>query len=346
MGDKMKTHYTTVFSILVYILKNNYLIFTYLFIPLLMKDYQNTSYIAPLIFIVVCALMILILPKKIGEVKYNEILNKSFIAKLSYYVVQFIMLVLNVVIVSYTISRIFFYNYNIMLFIIATILVVIYISTSDIEVILNSSSFLFLIAIILIIFPVFLANEVKDFTLLMPFFEFDGMSLLLIFYFILDAISTILNGAKIKGKISKWKLSIPIFIMLLFMTLELLNIIVITGTTFLLNNEFLGFFTLFIQDTINYIGNLGLFFLYVIPVVGCFKAGFALRRVKDFLKVKESLFNDIIMFSISLFLIMFCINFLQYQQVIYYLVIISIPLLLIPYILIIINRSPTYEIHF
>ena len=80
MGDKMKTHYTTVFSILVYILKNNYLIFTYLFIPLLMKDYQNTSYIAPLIFVVVCFLMILILPKKIGEVKYNEILNKSFIA--------------------------------------------------------------------------------------------------------------------------------------------------------------------------------------------------------------------------------------------------------------------------
>ena len=346
MGDKMKTHYTTVFSILVYILKNNYLIFTYLFIPLLMKDYQNTSYIAPLIFIVVCTLMILILPEKIGEVKYNEILNKSFIAKLSYYVVQFIMLVLNVVIVSYTISRIFFYNYNVMLFIIATILVVIYISTSDIEVILNSSSFLFLIAILLIIFPVFLANEVKDFTLLMPFFEFEGMSLLLIFYFILDAISTILNGAKIKGKISKWKLSIPIFITLLFMTLELLNIIVITGTTFLLNNEFLGFFTLFIQDTINYIGNLGLFFLYVIPVVGCYKAGYSLRNIKNGFKIKDNLFHNILIFIILVFLTSVIIYYTEIPKLSFILVLISTILLSFTYIFIIINRSQNYEIKF
>ena len=154
------------------------------------------------------------------------------------------------------------------------------------------------------------------------------------------------SNVKMKRRIKKWDIFIPVSIMLLFMSLELVNIIILTGTTYLKGNEFLGFFSLFIQDTINYVGNLGLFFLYVIPVVGCFKAGFALRRVKDFLKVKESLFNDIIMFSISLFLVMFCINFLQYQQVIYYLVIISIPLLLIPYILIIINRSPTYEIHF
>lgn len=342
----MKGHFATLFSVLVYTLKNNYLIFVYIFIPLLMQKYQNISYIPPLLFIPITILLIVLLPKKIGEIEYSKILKKSFIAKYSYYVVQVLMLILNIIIVSYTIRIMFFYDENIIPFILSAILVTIFISNNKIEVIFNSSSFLLLIAIILIIIPVFLATDVKDFTLLMPLNDFKGFSFLLLFYFILDAISIVLSGANIKKKLSKWHLLIPIIIMLIFMSLELVNIIIITGDTYLINNEFLGFFTLFIQDTINYIGNLGLFFLYVIPVVGCFKAGYALRKIKDAFNIGNSLFANTLLLIILFFIIFGLIYFVEIPMFSYIVIFLSTILLSIVYVFIIINRSRNYEIKF
>jgi hypothetical protein len=192
----MKKHFATLFSVLVYTLKNNYLIYVYLFIPLLMNSYQNISYIAPIIFIPIALILILILPKKIGEIDYTGILNKSYIAKYSYYIVQFLLMILNIVLVSYTIREMFFYEENIVLFVVSSLLVTLYISMNKMEVIFNSSSFMLLVAILLIILPISLANEVKDFTLLLPLNDFEGYSFLLIFYFIFDAISIVLSGAK------------------------------------------------------------------------------------------------------------------------------------------------------
>ena len=342
----MKSHNTTVFSVGVFVLKSNYLIFTYLFIPLLIKEYQNTSYIAPLICIPICFILILLLPKKISEVDYQKILNKSFVPKMSYYLVQTISLLLNSLIVAYTIQRMFFYDNGLMLFVVATVLIVIYISCSKVEVIFNSSTFLLIVAILLIVFPVFLATDVKDFTLLRPLYPFKGFEFVLLLYFIFDSISIVFSGAKTKGKMTKWKLSVPIFIMLFFMSLELLNIIIITGDKYLLENEFLGFFTLFIQDTINYIGNLGLFFLYVIPVVGCFKAGYSLRKIKEGFGIGNNFFTNIILSIILIFLIYCGIYFLLIPKVSLYLIFVSTILLFILYVFIILNRSPNYEIRF
>ena len=333
-------------AFLVYTLKNNYLIFIYIFIPLLMKDYENISYFIPLIFIPITFILIMLLPKKLSEINYNGILNRSFLVKISYYLVQLISFILNVLIVCYTVQRMFFYEESIILFLITAVAISIYISNSKIEVIFNSSSLLFIIAILLIIFPVFLATDVKDFTLIRPLYEFEGLSFLLLFYFILDGISMVLSGVNIKGKITKWKLSIPIFIMLIFMSLELLNIIVVSGTTYIIDNEFLGFFMLFIQDTINYIGNLGLFFLYVIPVVGCFKAGYSLRRIKDGFNLGDSLFLNIIIFILTFFIIYMIIHFINIPIITYYMIIASTVLLGITYLFIIINRSENYEIRF
>ena len=342
----MKKHSATLFSVLVYTLKNNYLIYVYLFIPLLMNSYQNISYIAPIIFIPISLILILILPKKIGEIDYSGILNKSYIAKYSYYIVQFLLMILNIVLVSYTIREMFFYEENIVLFVVSSLLVTLYISMNKMEVIFNSSSFMLLVAILLIILPISLANEVKDFTLLLPLNDFEDFSFLLIFYFIFDAISIVLSGAKLNKKISKWKLSIPIVIMLIFMSLELLNLIVVAGDRYLMENEYLGFFTIFIQDTINYIGNLGLVFLYVIPVVGCYKSGFCLRRIKDGFKIKDNIFINIILFIVLFFVIYSIIYFIDIPLFSTTVIFISTILLLIVYIFIILNRSLNYEIKF
>ena len=311
-----------------------------------MRQYQNISYIPVLLVIPITIILFFLLPKKIGEINYSEILQKTIVVKFSYSIVQFLTMLLNIILVSYTISRMFFYNNNILLFIIPTILIVLYISKNEIEVIFNSSSFLYLIAILLIVVPVFLANEVKDFTLLMPFYEFDGFSFLLLLYFILDAVSVLLYGIKTNKKITKWKLSIPVFVMLIFMALELINIVIITGDSYLIDNEFLGFFTLFIQDTINYIGNLGLFFLYVIPVVGCYKAGVSLRNLKNIIKHKDSLFADIILFVVLLFLVALIIYYLDITKFSFILIFTSTIFLAITFLFIFLNRSLNYEVRF
>lgn len=342
----MKEHNTTIFSVLTFMLKSNYLIYIYLFIPLLMGRYGNVSYLTTLIFIPVVALLVFALPKKIGEINYFEKLQKSFIPRLSYYVVQLISVVLNTMIVAYSIQRIFFYNNSLFIFLLATVLIIVYISTSKVEVIFNSSTFLLLVAILLVMFPVFLATDVRDFTLLKPFYMFEGFEFLLLLYFVFDAISIIFSNAKTKKKFTRTKILIPIVIMFIFMSLELINIIIITGDRYLIDNEFLGFFTLFIQDTINYIGNLGLFFLYIIPVVGCFKAGYSLRKIKDGFRIKDNLLVNVLISIILLFVTYFVIYFYELPGLSLTLIFISTIALSILYIFIVLNRSANYEIIF
>ena len=342
----MRNHETSLFAFLVFTLKGNYLLFTYLFVPLLIQKYENMAYLAPLFCFLITIGLFILLPKKMRYIDFNKIIEKSFIAKVSYLITQAISFFINVSLVGYVVSNGFFSEVNSLIFIISSLIVSIFISKSKLEVILNSSAFLLVIAVLLIIFPLFLTNDVKDYNFLKPIQSFEGFDFILLFYFILDSITMVFSGVKMKRKIKKWDIIIPVAIMCIFMSLELVNIIVLTGTTYLTDNEYLGFFSLFIQDTINYIGNLGLVFLFVIPVVGCFKAGYSLRRIKDSFSYQENLFNDIVIFSISLLLIMVITNFYSYQTVLYNLILISIPLYLVAYILILINRSPTYEIHF
>ena len=342
----LKNNYTTLFSVLVYTLKSNYLLFTYLFVPILVEDYKNTAYLAPVVTFLIVFLLILFLPKKLGEIDYNTIINKSFLAKLSYYIAQVIAVLLNVVITSYTVGRMFFYEYDLTIFIVVTVLCVLFIAYNSIEVIFNSSTFLLIVGILLIIFPLFLTNDVKDYSLLKPFNLNITQSFLLLLYFGLDGISIVLSGAKFKKKLSKWKLLIPIGIIFFFMSLEILNIILVTGFTFLLDNEFLGFFSLFIQDTINYIGNLGLIFLFVIPVVGCFRAGYSLRKIKDGFNINNKFLSNLIIGLVLFFISYYVISYLDVFLFSYYAVIVSIFLLAVVYIFIIINRRPTYEIRF
>lgn len=342
----MKEHNSTIFSVLIFMLKSNYLIYIYLFIPLLMKSYGNVSYLTTLIFIPIVCILIFFLPKKITDINYFERLNKTFIPKISFCLNQLISVFMNTIIVSYVIHRIFFYNYSLILFLVATVVIVIYISNSEVEVIFNSSTFLFLVAILLVLFPVFLATDVRDFTLLKPFYMFEGMEFILLLYFVLDGVCILYSNAKTKKKITKGKLLIPLITMFIFMSLELLNIIIITGDRYLIDNEFLGFFTLFIQDTINYIGNLGLLFIYIIPITGCFKAGYSLRKIKDIFKIKDTLLTNVVLTLFFLIISYLTIYFIKLPFLFMWLIIASTILLSILYIFIIINRSLNYEIIF
>ena len=135
---------TTLFSVLVYTLKSNYLLFSYLIPPILLQTYGNSSYLASLACFLVVLLLVFLLPKNIGEINYLDRLNKSFLVKISYYLLQVCQTILFTLLVSYTVGRMFFNDTNILIFIIVSVAIVIYLSTNSVEVIFNSSTFLFI----------------------------------------------------------------------------------------------------------------------------------------------------------------------------------------------------------
>ena len=342
-----KNSTTTLLSVVVYILKSNYLLFTYLFVPILINDYKNTAYLAPIISFVGIFILVLILPKQYGEIDYNGIMKKSFIVKTVFGLVQAISMVLNILITTYTIGRVFFYENNINIFLLVTIGVVLFASASDSSTILNSSTFLLIASALLVVIPIFLTNDVKDYTLLKPFLVHKDYSFILLLYFGLDAITFNVSGAKlIKGKLTKWHLLIPLSMLFFLMSLQIINIILVTGTTFLVDNEFLGFFSLFIQDTINYIGNLGLLFLLVIPIVGIYKSAYSLRQIKEAFNIKNGVISNIIIYAILAFSLFLALNFLNINSLSYLLTFISIICFSVLYLFINLNRSKNYEIRF
>lgn len=337
---------TTLLSVLTYTLKSNYLLFTYLMVPLLIQEYRNTAYLAILGAFLIVMVLLLFLPKEIKNINYLNIINKSFVAKISYYLLQFIQLVLQIVLTAYTVNRMFFSEINIIVFLAITTLLIIYISCNNIETIFNSSTFLFLFTIILIFIPFLLTNEVKDYTLLKPFEIKNSLKFLLLIYFGLDAFTVVFSGVKMNKKLTKGKLFIPIAIFFLFMSIELLNIILVTGHTFMVDNEFLGFFSLFIQDTINYIGNLGIVYLLIIPIIGSYKGGYALRKIKDEYKISNKFYTNIFIFLILFCLSFFIVKYFKVQDFVYITLLISLGLLSVLYVFIVINRSEKYEIRF
>lgn len=342
-----KSSTTTLLSVVVYIFKSNYLLFTYLFVPILINDYKNTAYLAPIGCFIGIIILILVLPKQYGEIDYNGIMKKSFIVKVIYGLSQAITMVLNILITTYTIGRVFFYENNINIFLLVTVGVVLFVSLSDSSTILNSSTFLLIISSLLVIIPIFLTNDVKDYTLLKPFLVHKDYSFILLLYFGLDAITFNISGAKlIKGKLTKWKLLIPLSIFFFLMIIQIINIILVTGSTFLVDNEFLGFFSLFIQDTINYIGNLGLLFLLVIPIVGIYKSGYSLRQIKETFNIKNGIISNIVIYVILSFSLFLTLNFLNVNSLSYLLTFISIICFSILYLFINLNRSKNYEIRF
>lgn len=337
---------TSLFSVLTYTLKSNYLLFTYLFIPMLIKEYRNTAYLAILGAFLIVLILVILLPKRMSEINYSNIINKSFIAKISYYLLQFLQLVLSIVLTSYTINRMFFNEVDIFVFITLTVLVVLFISSSSIEVIFNSSTLLFLFSILLLFIPFFLTNEVKDYSLLKPFEIKKSYTFLLLIYFGLDMIMVLFSGVQTKKKINRTKLLIPVSIFFLFMSIETINILLVTGHTFMVSNEFLGFFSLFIQDTINYVGNLGVFYLLIIPIIGTFKAGYSLRKIKDEYKISNKYLSNLITFIVLFSLCFFIVRYFEVFDFTYLILIVSLILLSILYIFIILNRSDKYEIRF
>lgn len=334
------------FSMLLFVFLENYLLFTYLFIPLLINSYKQLAYLVPLIFIFVSILLIILLPKKMNEVNYEKIIDKSIVLKIIYIISLIITYLLQIILGTHVILSVFFPEFDGIIFLIAFIFLTIIIAKNKFEVIINSSTILFLIAIIMLIIPMFFSNSVRDYTLLLPFeLENKNVVFILFLYFIFDSINKVIYFNK-TNKINKWQLVIPIILMCIYFSYEILINIITLGTFYLNDNEFLGYFTVYIQDAITYIGNVIFIYEYIIPLVVVYKASFSLNRVKDCLKISDNKIINLIIFALTLLISILTLVYLDIRMLTLYMICVLTIIYGLIYMFILINRSPNYEIKF
>lgn len=334
------------FSLFLYIIASPYLLFTYFYMPLLIHNNYNTAYIIPFILAIISSILIFILPKKISEINYFDLLKKSFFAKVAYVLFLLISSILNLFIICRVLSELFYYQHHYILFVIIMVISILILSRNKTNILINASTMIFLIGFVLGIIPYFLTGKVKDYSFLLPMnFSSIWESLLYGLFFILESLSLCLYFSKVKKRFSKLSLVIAFVITMIFFVLELLHIIILAGTLYFNQMEFLGYLTFFIQDAITYVGNMGFIYLYLIPVIGIMKCSIQLSTLGDILNLKRNVLLDIILGLFLMLVIIFLYKtkiFIFFKTIFPFLIF----LLLVLYIFINVNRSDKYEILF
>ena len=334
------------FSMFLFLLASPYVIFSYFYIPLLIKNNGNLAYLVPLILLMVSFIIIALLPKKINQIAYLQKIKKGFLSKVSFTLFLFLSSLINLFITARIISELFFYEHHYILFVLILVGITLFLSRNSCNVLVNATTILLLIGFGLKIIPYFLATEVKDYTLLLPMkFNFMFESILFGAYLIMETIMYCFLFEEVEGKMNKKSMLILTSMILLFFTIELFQVIILVGTTYFNDVEFLGYLTFFIQDTITYVGNSSFICLFLIPVISVFKCAILLSIFKDVLKIKSVFLNDLIIALTFILSIIFMYKVSIFEFLKTYLAMLLI-LMTIVYSFIIVNRGEKYEIIF
>ncbi len=327
-------------AFILFIILQNYLMFNYYFLSEAIKTNSQMGYVLFIIILFISIILILFLPKKIGKIKYFELLKKCMFLKYILLIAKSIILFMTLYIGVRTLSTALFPDVNGLLFIVSLLLVSIILSNFNPENIINTSCILFIVGLVMMILPLFLNMNIKDLSLLLPITSIKSLSTLSCIYLFLDSITLIFfnDGAKITKK----DILIAVVILFSICIIETINVLLLCGSDYLSNNEFLGFFSLYIQDTLNYIGNLSFIYIYLIPCVCIFKSSLSIVFIKNILSIKRNILFDIILFCL-LFITLF-LTLDTGKVLITYLLNITIILLIPIYLFFIANRTDTIEV--
>ena len=346
-GDYMKSQKLSFFSLFIFMVLANKVIYTYYFIPKLINLYGNIAYLFPLLMIIVGVIAVLLLPKKFFMINYLSLIKKSRFLKYIYASINYITAILFLLVSSHVLSNVFFEKYDYMLFLGSLFVVGIYIGLNENKLIVNSSTLLILVGLLSYIVPSFFNGAIKDYTLLKPMDTFNGdFYFLTLSYLLLDIISISMIAEKSLNNAKKWNLLIPIIFIFAFYSFDMFNLILTTGISYLKDIEYLGFFILYVEDTVNYIGNFGLFYVYTIPLISLFRIGLSLSLVRNVLNIESSFKFSIILILPILFIVYFIEKFLPVNSCTEIIVYLLLILLSIVYLFIIMNRSEKYEVKF
>lgn len=332
-------------SFVLYLFLSNYIIYLYIGVPTLIMEYKNMAYFGPLLILSVSIVFVIFLPKRVINIDYFKRIKSTKIIKFILFIALLLDALLTILIAIRVLDQVFFFTYFKHFFLLTMIIIAIIASRNNGYVLISSSTILFLMAIVLILVPLFLSNSVKNYALLLPLKFYKSFKpLLILSYFVFDMFKNLLILPSVKPFKSKWFILIPLSLMLFFFTIDVMNNILIAGTFFLVDNEYLGFFTLYIQDTINYIGNLGFSYLYLIPVLSIFKASVSLSLLRELMQFKKGYLLELMLMLLYLFLAYFLTYQLSFRMIMLGFVYSLLFLYMVIYFYILINRSEKYEI--
>lgn len=330
----------TKIALILFIIFQNYLMFNYFFLSEAIKLNSQMGYVLFIIVYLISVILILLLPKSISEMKYFDLLKRSLLLKYIFVIAKSIILFITLYIGVRTLNFALINNGNMYIFIISLVVISIVLSNFKVENIINTSCLFFIVGAVFIVIALFLNANLNDYTLLLPIETVKDITLLSSIYLLLDSVTLIFlnDGVKINKKDILLAVSILFFICII----ETINVITLCGTDYINNNEFLGFFSLYIQDTINYIGNLSFIYIYLVPVVCIFKSSLSIIFIKKTLQIKKNIIFDII----TGFLLMLLIIILMPlgKNLISFLIYIVIILLIPIYLFFVANRNDKIEI--
>lgn len=327
-------------SFILFIILQNYLMFNYYFLSESIKGNSQMAYVLFAVVLCVSVILILFLPKKVHLIKYFDLLKKCHLLKYILLIAKSLILFMTLYICVRTVSLALFPDVNSVVFIVSLVAVSIILSNFNPENLINTSTIFFVVGIMLMVLPLFLNMNIKDYTLILPITSINSLQTLSCIYLFLDSITLIFlnDGVSLK----KSDMVIGVVFLFVFCIVEVINVIVLCGTNYLNNNEFIGFFSLYIQDTLTYIGNLSFIYIFLIPCVCIFKSGLSLIFVKKILNIKKN-----ILFDIATFCLLFICLFISLdigKEIITILLDITIVLLIPIYFFFVLNRNDNIEI--
>lgn len=327
-------------AFIIFIILQNYIMFNYYFLSESVKTNKQVGYFIFIIVYIISLFMIWLLPKKISKIKYFDLIKKSFLLKYFLLIAKSTILFITLLIGVKTLSFALFPDTNPFIFIVSLLAVSLFIARFNPENIINTSCILFICGMVLMVIPLFFNFNIKDYTYLLPITTIKNFSTLSCIYLFLDSITLLFLNDGLT--INKKDITIGVSVLFLICIIETINVIMLTGSDYLYKNEFLGFFSLYIQDTLTYIGNLSFIYIFLIPCVCVFKSSLSIVFIKKITNIKNNILFDLILFSLLMVLLYLCVGLSKdIITILIYIVIIS----LIPiYLFFVFNRSENIEV--
>ncbi len=280
------------FSLFMFLVFNNYIMFKYFFIPQMFKYYNNMVYIILLIMLGFSYIIYKIVPSKIDDNILNNKIVKSTL------ILYFCLNGLVTIIFTIRILLNLFPDYSsYSIFCIILILACIYLSTISACDICSLFTFYGLIYLVFLIFIIFSDIKLLNYSNLLPVnlkeFNNNYLMYLLLFFSLIDTYVYLF----VFKESDKSTFFIASIVWLLIMFLEVCNAIMIGGSYFF-DYEFSGLLSHAILQTFKFLGNMNFMLVYIVTLSGLFKLSLFLRVLKDVVKSNKVVYvYSLILFS-------------------------------------------------
>ncbi|MGM9970821.1 MAG: hypothetical protein ACI35W_00230 [Anaeroplasmataceae bacterium] len=292
----MKNDYIRPISLFIAIIFHNYIIFKYYFMKNIYQVYGHMSYLF-IIFVIVFSFLVSL---SLNNSKVNNITN---LVKRKWYIKYTLVLYLiisNIIVGTMSIRILqnnFFSSYKILPFIITLFITVFFISNikavGSINILTIPASIYFIFFIITNIVNI----DIKDFSLLLPFEMIDIPPINLIIASILLVIDNYIFyflGSDFNKPFKASKVFLANLIWLSMVLIELINMTVLAGESFLYDYPYIGFLSYSVQQTFKYIGNFDFIYIYLITMFSTFKLTLNNTIMKSLISNKHSIVSFIL----------------------------------------------------